>query len=425
MGKSPLILAALAKDAAPQLDFTRVEPFGSPDGPVDTAILTATDGEHFLIKQARTQNAATAIETEINALRSLGSEVRSQLPFNITNVVGETRDAYGKRAILFSFVYGNPIDLTTIAADDPLLTSIAGATAAIHNLPIDVVERAGLAQYTPQESIRLRVAELDRAAATGHVPPALLQRWETAFEDVSVFKYQPCVIHGDLNGDHMLEIGRQVSGLLNLSTLQIGDPAEDLSWVVGAHNPDAAYNVLIEYQRLRQTTDPFIRQRAQLYSELEIASWLLYGHRIKSEETIQDAIGLLQDLVSDLEAGALPHLGSTIAPTPIAEVEPTFTAPMPVVAASPDEQLPMPVIEAEGEVALFEEPVSEAPVFEEPMFEESTLNFVFQNDESDADEPIAFEKDPAIESTALNKYAQELPAYFFTEEEPKKDNDLF
>lgn len=393
MGKSPLILAALAKDAVPQLDFSRVETFGSQDGAIDTVLLTATDGEHYLLKQPKTQNAAVAIETEINALRAFTSSLRVRLPFNITNVVGETRDSYGKRAILFSFVYGNPIDLTTINADDSLLESIAKATAAIHNLPLELVENAGLPQYSVQEAIRMRVAELDRAAQTGQVPPALLQRWETAFEDVSLFKFQPCVIHGDLNGDHMLENEAQVSGVLEWSSLKIGDPAEDLRWVVGAHNPDAAYSLIHEYQTYRQQSDQFLRQRAHLYAELEIAGWLLYGHRINDDEIVQDALGLLQDLKSDLEAGALPALSSAAQPAAVASPVTTFTAPMPIIASEPELS-----------------PIDETPVADEPIAWEH------QNDESDADEQIEAKQDPAA--------SNDLPAFLFDEDDKKKD-ELF
>ncbi|MFM6979933.1 MAG: phosphotransferase, partial [Micrococcales bacterium] len=319
--------------------------------------------------------------------------LRLRLPFNITNVVGETRDDRGRRAILFSFVYGNSIDLTSLPGDDPVLDSIAKATAAVHALPIEMVETAGLPQYSPQESIRLKVSELDRAAQTGKIPPKLLQRWETAFEDVALFKYQPCVVHGDLNSDHVLETEGQVSGLLDFSNLKVGDPAEDLSWVVGAHNPDAAYAVLLDYQNYRQLTDPFLRPRAQLYSELEVASWLLYGFNTKDQDIVRDAVELLEELVNDLDAGALPQLTSTPVATPVASAEPTFTAPMPVIAMA-DEPLPMPVVD------------------------EPAIEYSMQNDESDASEAVASEPEP--------QDINDLPAFLFGEDDKdKKDNELF
>ena len=48
MAKSPLILAALAKDAVPHVNFTQVNSLSSGvGGAFDTALLTATDGKHY------------------------------------------------------------------------------------------------------------------------------------------------------------------------------------------------------------------------------------------------------------------------------------------------------------------------------------------------------------------------------------------
>ena len=53
MAKSPLILAALAKAAVPHLNFHEVKSLStSTSGAFDTALLTATSGEHYLIRIA-------------------------------------------------------------------------------------------------------------------------------------------------------------------------------------------------------------------------------------------------------------------------------------------------------------------------------------------------------------------------------------
>ena len=51
------------------------------------------------------------------------------------------------------------------------------------------------------ETCRTRhLADLDRGAATGHVPTALLSRWERALEDVTAWRFAPTPVHGDLTG---------------------------------------------------------------------------------------------------------------------------------------------------------------------------------------------------------------------------------
>jgi len=303
MGKSPLILAALANDAVPSFRFTQVQPLSNnSDGLYDAALLTEAGGEHYVVKMARTQQSALTLDTELVALRSIGADVRNRLPFEITRQVGETKDSRGKRAILLTFLYGDPLDLTMIHSGDSEVASLAASVAAIHSLPTSIVENSGLPSFSPAEIIHEHVGKLDRAAKTGMVPSALLHRWETALEDVSLFRFNPCVVHGDLVGDNVLTLDGEISGILSWSHLRVGDPAQDLSWIVGAGNPDASYNTLLEYNRLRgAAVDDNVKQRATLYSELAIASWLAYGLAHNDDGIVQEAQGELEALLANLE----------------------------------------------------------------------------------------------------------------------------
>jgi aminoglycoside phosphotransferase (APT) family kinase protein len=310
MAKSPLILAALAIDAVPGVNFTDVKPLttGS-NGAFDTAILTTAEGQHFVIRIAENQAAETEQTVELHALKALDA-IRDQLPFKITRLVGETKDARGQRALVFDYVYGNPIDVTRVAPGGHLAEKIGKALAAIHNVPTSVVDDAGLPSFDPAALIRARVAEVDRAAATGKVPPVLLSRWENALEDAELFRYLPTVIHGALNGETVLENDDDVSGVLAWSTLRVSDPAEDFAWIFGAGLTELADAVLFSYSIDRQLSDPSIRKRAALYSELDMARWLLHGVSKNDAEIIEDAESMLKQLAEDLNEGNVLPLSS-------------------------------------------------------------------------------------------------------------------
>jgi macrolide phosphotransferase len=331
MAKSPLILAALAKDAVRHLDFVQVKSLNAgADGAFDTALLTATTGEHYVVRIANTQSAGTEQEVELQALRALGTEGRSAMPFNITSLIGETKDDKGARALIFDFVYGSPIDVGSVSGESELARSIGLAIAAIHKLPLTVVENAHLPEFQPEDILRARTAELDRFAATGKVPSALLSRWESVLEDASLFRFQPTVVHGALNGDTMLEEdSRTVVGVLAWSSLKISDPAEDLSWILGSENDPFAEAVLAAYSANRPGVDASIRQRAVLYSEFERARWLMHGVNKGDQSIIDDAVDMLTTLADDVEAGVIGRLiaapiSVAIAEPIIAEVSETF-----------------------------------------------------------------------------------------------------
>jgi aminoglycoside phosphotransferase (APT) family kinase protein len=210
--------------------------------------------------------------------------------------------------MVFNFVYGNPIEISRVEPLSELTLSIATSIAAIHKLPVEVVQNSGFPELDPAANLKYRVSELDRAAQTGKVPPILLHRWEQALEDVSLFRYQPTVIHGSLNGHSVLELDGKVSGVLHWSGLRIADPAEDISWILGGAAPELSRNLIARYFEARPGADSNIWPRALLYSELELARWLLHGYSTGNQEVIEDAVGMLLVLTEEVETGKAERL---------------------------------------------------------------------------------------------------------------------
>lgn len=313
MAKSPLILAALAKDAVAELNFNDAKKLTTGvSGAFDSAILTTVDGEHLVVKVPLSAAAGTEQEVELRALKAL-DEVRSSLPFAITSLVGETRDDKGARVFVFKFMYGNPIDVTTIAPEGHLAESVGKALAAIHNIPVSTVEDAHLPSFDAASLVRARIAELDRAAATGKIPTALLQRWQDALEDAELFRYLPTVVHGALSSETVLEQDHEVSSVLAWSGLKISDPAEDFAWIFGANAIELNDAVMLAYSIERRLSDQTIRQRATLYSELEMARWMLHGVTKGDAEIIDDAASMLEELAAEVSEGIVRPLISSAA----------------------------------------------------------------------------------------------------------------
>jgi aminoglycoside phosphotransferase (APT) family kinase protein len=312
MAKSPLILAALAKAAVPHLNFHEVKSLSAnSSGSFDTALLTATSGEHYVIRVANSQTAGAEQDVEIRSLKALVKADRLRLPFKITNLVGEVKDEKGNRAMVFEFVYGNPTDIGTVPADSVLSSNIAKAIAAIHNLDPAIIENAHLPSYDAAEVVRGRVAELDRFASTGRVPSVLLSRWEQALEDVSLFRFKPSVIHGALNADTFLTLDNDVAGVLSWSSLRISDPAEDFAWILGAGIHELSESIIDVYRQSHYHVDDSLRLRATLYSEFEMARWLMHGIAKKDDAIIEDAVSMLEVYADEVSTGAIGRLIAT------------------------------------------------------------------------------------------------------------------
>jgi macrolide phosphotransferase len=310
MARSHLTLAALATSAVADLDIAGSQPFGAPGGDFDACLLTGRDGRHWTVRVPRSERAEAEQSADLVALRALSAGVRSRLPFAVSTFAGQV-PVDGTRAIVYEFVYGSKMPLTHFTIE--YAASVGEAIAAIHGLPTSFVVDAGLPAHSSVDTLRATVALIDRAAATGLVPAALLQRWESATQQSAIWQFTPNVINGGLSADSFLAASDKVTGVLGWHGLRVGDPARDLSWLFGAAEGvfDAAFAA---YSRVRGSVDRQLRQRATLLSELEIARWLLHGTEVRSTDIVDDAVRMLSGLVDDVQKDIMNPIGPQTMP---------------------------------------------------------------------------------------------------------------
>ncbi len=298
MARSPLTLAALATSAVSGLDVVGASGFGSgSDGDFESALLTGRDGSHWIIRVPTSERSEQEQSADLVSLRALSVGVRSRLPFVASTFAGQA-PVGGTRAVVYEFVYGAKTLLDYF--DNELATSVGTAIAAIHSLPTSFIADAGLPVQSPAEILRGLITVMDRASATGLVPAALLGRWEQASEDSALWQFAPTVVNGSLSADSFLSANSEVTGVLGWHNLSVGDPARDLYWVLGAPDPAVATTAFDAYAATRGATDRQVRQRSMLYSELEIAKWLLHGAQERSTEIVDDAVEMLQGLADNV-----------------------------------------------------------------------------------------------------------------------------
>jgi macrolide phosphotransferase len=301
MARTHLTLAALATSAVAGLDVVQASSFGSAlHGDFNSALLTARDGKHWIIRMPTSERAEAEQSADLVALRALSTGIRGRLPFAVTNYVGQT-PTHGTRAIVYEFVYGNTLSLDRLVPGGTLASSIGRAIAAIHTLPTHFVSDAGLPVLTAQDLLRSSVAVMDRATATGLVPAALLRRWESATEDSALWQFAPTVVNGALTAESFLSDDAGVTGVIGWQELRVGDPARDLYWLLGARVEGVAETAFDAYNLARGSSDRQIKQRAMLYAELEIAKWLLHGTQERKTEIVDDAVEMLHTLVDTVQ----------------------------------------------------------------------------------------------------------------------------
>lgn len=312
MHRSDLALAALATAAVPGLRAVEVRAIAS-DGDDDVALVVDDERRRWIVRSPRDAASGADLEAEMTLLRSFGAYVDSgRLPFAVPAPAGFAQLDEGGRAVVYPEIPGTSLPVDSLRAGPGLARAVGQALAALHELPVSLVEDAGLPSYTSDHYRRRHLSLLDEAAATGRVPVRLLRRWETALEDVATWRFRPVVTHGDLGADHVLVAQQSVNGIVDWSSCQVADPADDLAWLVVVAPPDAVESVLEAYQQARaELTDAHLVDRAHLVSELALVRWLLHGIHQDDAQIQADAVEMMLDLDEVLHpASSEPAPGS-------------------------------------------------------------------------------------------------------------------
>ncbi|WP_232083632.1 macrolide 2'-phosphotransferase [Arthrobacter sp. SO5] len=323
MRRQPIELAAVATAAVPGLTPTAVS--SAPDDPADfdSALLLDSEGKRWRVRSPRHAEASARLETEFLVLRAFVPGIRAELPFLMPTVAGTVRQG-PLSTFVYSHLSGSTKTVEELGAGTAALArEIGAALAAIHDLPHSLVSNADLPSYTPNEFRQRRLNELDQAATTGKIPPLLLRRWEHALEDVSLWRFNPCVVHGDLHEDNLLVDGDRVTAVTGWTDLRIGDPADDMAWLVASNDQDFVDAVLAQYTSSRRDVpDAHLLRRAALSAEFALAQYLVKGVAAGNQEMIHEAESMLSVLAEDVAE----HGGQPISVEPLPQPAPADTA---------------------------------------------------------------------------------------------------
>ena len=291
MGHTALMLSALATSAVPGFQAVSTQTLSSAEK--DVALVYDTNNVPWLV-ELPTSAAAQAVHVEnLRALKALSEGLRSRLSFRVPRLAGTTE--VGNYTL--SVCEYLPGEAASAHKMTPILAASMGtALAQIHSLPTSSVRDFDRPAESALDSLRDCAGIVDRAAATGLIPQALLRRWETACEDSSLWQFEPTVIHGLMQLGHLLAERDNVVAVDQWRDFRVGDPARDLAWLTTPATSTFHSAVLTSYRSARPSADRWVLQRARFYAELDVAKWLLHGMDTQNETITEDATAMLSAL---------------------------------------------------------------------------------------------------------------------------------
>lgn len=332
MPRSHLTLAALVVAALPDFDPVSSQPLSTRQhGEFDSACVRNADGRAIVVRVPTSEAAATDLSMQVSVLSAMTAGVRSLMPFEVPTVVGRAMTADAPVAI-FDYIDGNIIAMSDFNKNIGLATTIGRSIAYIHQVPYLFAQEAGVPVFSTSETQRQSAALVDRGRATGLLPATLAERWRKAVEDDTLWQFTPSLVHGSLGVDRFLLGSDSVSGVLGWGATRVGDPAWDLHWIINLDLTTAS-EAFAAYDEVRlSATDPKVRQRAVLYSELELVRWLLHGVENNRQDIVDDAVAMMDRLIDTVRDEGVNTVGQATAPVlSVAEVE-NLLASVPVAA---------------------------------------------------------------------------------------------
>lgn len=298
---TPLKLAALATVAVPGLQVTGLRADSYSDEVRSVANIVDASGNRWTVTCSNETIAGPAAEAEAAILQRLATTHDvNRIPFDVPRIKGTTRTRDGNRVYVHQDLGGRPLEDSDLA-DDPLLpASLGRALAALHNLPERVYTDVSVPSHSAIECRAGLLSMLDEAPARAAVPVNLRIRWQAALDDLSLWRFPPAPIHGDLQGNAVYVSRGSVVGIAGFTSACVGDPAVDIAWVQAVASDAFLERFREAYSHEREATDLHLFTRAQLMSELALVRWLLHGAHTDDHSVVEEARAMLADLSSDL-----------------------------------------------------------------------------------------------------------------------------
>lgn len=172
-------------------------------------------------------------------------------------------------------------------AVDGIVRDLADFLLALHAIPpadIGLVDsgddaRAAWAQY--ERDFREQLFPHMRADARR----AVERDFAAALYDEELWRYDPCLTHGDFGTGNILIDGGRISGIIDFSFCGVGDPAQDLGALIASYGEDFAERIFRFYPALRGHLP-----RARFYCGNYALIQALYALRDGDDDEFEDGM---------------------------------------------------------------------------------------------------------------------------------------
>ncbi len=292
---SALELSALATAAVPGLTPRAFTEEDSADG---SRLVTVVDtgGDYWLLWAPQERMSGKQLDRFVR-LNGYVETVAQQgdLPFTVPQIKGIATTPGEGLAFVATSPAGRPVTESQLLGDCLLATSLGNSLAALHELPAAPYAQAAGQRASVQQT-REALGGLIRKHRTA-IPGRLARRWLDAVEQDYLWNFTPTPVHGSLGAADVYATAEgAVVGVWRFNRGAVGDPAQDLAWLMAYADEPFLERFERAYAGSREETDLHLLTRAQLLSELETLRWYVKGVQAEDPQWKEAGTQALREL---------------------------------------------------------------------------------------------------------------------------------
>ncbi|WP_099331530.1 phosphotransferase [Actinomyces minihominis] len=269
---------------------------------------------------AWTEQKDSRLHAIVEILRK--ASVAHAIPFTPAGIAGSVRRSGGGQVIVFEHPGGVELTDESLSEISLLPKSLGSSLACLHELDAPEYARASGQAANARQTRRALKGLVETHSSA--IPARLRSRWLDALEDDSLWNFAAVPLHGSLSSENVFATpGGAVLGLSRFDGAAVGDPAQDLVWLMVNASDEFLRVFQAAYASGRATTDLHLLTRAQLLSELETLRW--YARGVAAEDRVwrQQGVRALREMDEEIgDHRLVPHRPEVVEITFTVDEEP-------------------------------------------------------------------------------------------------------
>lgn len=187
---------------------------------------------------------------------------------------------------------GEPIWNVDVSSPD-YVESLAGVLLQLHSIPVEEVAATGITIHTPAQVREAWQVDLDTVSTHFTIDDELLHRWRAWVEDDSYWPRHSVLTHGEIYAGHTLVEDEVITGVIDWTTAQVGDPARDLMMQQLSGTPESFELLLETYVRGGGQIWPRIREHCVEMASASPVGFALYAREVENTALLQQTARML------------------------------------------------------------------------------------------------------------------------------------